>query len=51
MRFPYGTSIVFIFASEKNPSMWLSGDQNGNVAPSVPASGRALFALSSRTQS
>src|SRR5688572_27296925 len=35
-------SIFFSLASAKNAMKRLSGDQNGNTAPSVPVSGRAV---------
>src|SRR5271154_4486102 len=36
---PPDTSIRFSLPLAKNPNEWLSADQNGNVAPSVPSSG------------
>src|SRR5512138_695291 len=48
---PPDASIFFSLASAKNPRNRLSGDQNGNVAPSVPASDRGFKASSSRIQS
>src|SRR5438093_347859 len=35
----------------KNPRYWLSGDQNGPSAPSVPVSSRAVNESKARTQS
>src|SRR5579863_9833106 len=44
-------SIVFSLVSAKNPTERLSGDQNGNIAPAVPASMRASNVFVGRTQS
>ena len=38
---PPRASTRFIWPSAKNPIEWLSGDQNGQRARSVPDSGRA----------
>jgi hypothetical protein len=40
---PPATGMVFSFPSEKNPIDRPSGDQNGNVPPSVPASFRGAL--------
>src|SRR5262245_52871329 len=45
---PPSTSIRFNLLSAKNPIDRLSGDQNGNWAPSVPGSGRAAPESSGR---
>ena len=45
---PPDTSTFFSFPSAKKPTNRLSGDQNSDVAPSVPASGRADGESSSR---
>lgn len=39
---PPETSIVFNFPSAKNPRERLSGEKNGEDAPSVPANGRGV---------
>lgn len=44
-------SIFFSLPGTKKPTDRLSGDQNGNVAPSVPSSGWAVSAESGRTHS
>src|SRR5580704_3125907 len=46
---PPDTAIFLSFPSAKNPRKRLSGDQNGRMAPSVPASGCAVSASSDRT--
>src|SRR2546428_13580387 len=46
---PRSTSIRFIFPSAKNPTDWLSGDQKGSEAPSVPAKARPETESSGRT--
>src|ERR1700722_7077555 len=43
---PPATGMVFSFPSEKNPMDRPSGDQNGNVPPSVPVSFRGALELS-----
>src|SRR5262245_22371275 len=48
---PPTISTRFSLLSAKNPTEALSGDQNGYLAPSVPASGRAATESSGRTQS
>src|SRR5262245_56659673 len=48
---PPAMSIRYSLLPAKNPMARLSGDQNGNAAPSVPESGCAVMALSSRSQS
>src|SRR6266851_2803990 len=48
---PPDASSLFIFPSAKNPMVWLSGDQKGNCAPSVPARGWADSDSSGRTHS
>src|SRR5687768_9302718 len=48
---PPSTPMRLMRSLEKNPMDSLSGDQNGNDAPSVPASGRATPDLNDRTQS
>ena len=48
---PSAMSIRFTFPSAKNPIQRLSGDQNGIIAFSVPASGRDVNESSRRTQS
>src|SRR5580700_3204888 len=47
---PPDTSIFLSFPPAKNPSVWLSGDQKGAEAASVPASGSATSVSSERTQ-
>src|SRR5215471_3469162 len=44
------TSTDFSFVSAKNPRDLPSGDQKGNVAPSVPCMGRASTEFIGRTQ-
>ena len=44
-------SIFFKVDGVKNPTDWLSGDQNGHNASSVPASGAATTLSSGRSQS
>ena len=46
---PVPTSIRRIRPSRKKPTERLSGDQNGNVAPSVPGSGREVNASIGRS--
>jgi hypothetical protein len=46
---PPSASTLFSFPSAKNPRLLLSGDQNGYVAPSVPASGRETVESRLRT--
>ena len=48
---PLARSIRFNTPPAVNPTDRLSGDQNGNRAPSVPASGRASCESSGRSQS
>src|SRR5436309_4694866 len=45
------TAIFFSFPSEKNPTDWLSGDQNGKLAPLVPASTVAFVESRARIHS
>src|SRR6266851_1093767 len=47
---PNVTSIRLNFPSEKNPSCFESGDQNGKIAFSVPFRARAAGEVSVRTQ-
>src|SRR4029434_7060185 len=46
---PEASTVFRVLAFVKKPSVRLSGDQNGNAAPSVPASGRASSASKART--
>src|SRR5215471_18554367 len=46
---PRSTSTRFSFPSAKKPTDWLSGDQKGNEAPSVPAKARSETESSGRT--
>ena len=46
---PPATAIFFKFPPAMNPTDRPSGDQNGNVAPSVPESLRASCEASDRT--
>src|SRR5215470_16155408 len=46
---PRSTSIRFSFPSAKKPTDWLSGDQKGNEALSVPAKARPETESSGRT--
>src|SRR5262249_7304629 len=48
---PADASMVFSIPSAKKPRARLSGDQNGSLAPSVPASGWAASESRERTQS
>src|SRR3954451_2067164 len=48
---PVPTSTRFTFPSAKNPTDWLSGDQNGSVTASVPEMLRAAREFKSRIQS
>src|SRR5262252_10452499 len=48
---PPTISMRFTLPSAKNPTDALSGDQNGYVAPSVPASGCAATESNGRSQS
>src|SRR5262252_3998442 len=48
---PPAISMRFTLPSAKNPTDALSGDQNGYVAPSVPASGCAATESNGRSQS
>ena len=41
---PPSIDTVFSFPPAKKPRVWLSGDQKGKVAPSVPVSARDLAA-------
>src|SRR5512133_1925288 len=47
---PPAASIFLSFPVAKNPMYLLSGDQKGNAAPSVPASGWASVPSSERTK-
>src|ERR1700722_14458989 len=47
---PPATGIILSFPSAKNPRERPSGDQNGNVAPSVPASFLGAFESRGSTQ-
>jgi hypothetical protein len=50
LRGPSGGVNLLEFSPVKKPMKWLSGDQNGNCAPSVPRSGWATAESSARTQ-
>src|SRR5712691_4640602 len=45
------TEIFFSFPSPKNPTNWLSGDQNGKLAPVVPSSDAAFVESRARIHS
>ncbi len=44
-------NLAFPSPNEKNAMEWLSGDQNGNAAPSLPSIARAVVPSSARTHS
>src|SRR5262245_49071110 len=45
---PPAAGIFLTFPSAKNPMYWLSGDQNGNVAPSLRSNRRSVGEFSER---
>src|SRR5262245_22624178 len=50
MAGPPAICVFFNLPDAKNPTDLLSGDQNGNVPPSVPASTRGVDEARGRTQ-
>ena len=51
LTIPLASSTFLSLPSAKKPTAWLLGDQNGKVAPSVPASDCAATESSGLTQS